>query len=74
MVIGGLWLISFNLASNVFIIAAMAATWYFSQNDDGVSIFTGFCWAYTYHIGSLAFGSFFVALIWFIQIILNYIY
>lgn len=30
MIIGGLWLISFNLASNIFVIAAMAATWYFN--------------------------------------------
>ncbi len=65
MVMGGLWLISFNLATNIFVIASMAATWYFSQSD-GINFWTGFCWAYTYHIGSLAFGSFIVALIWFI--------
>ena len=65
MILGGLWLISFNLASNVFVIAAMSATWYFSTGS-GINILTGFCWAYTYHIGSLAFGSFIVALIWFL--------
>ena len=44
----------------------MAATWYFSAADDGISLFRGMCWAYSYHLGSLAFGSFIIALIWFI--------
>ena len=65
-ILGGLWLISFTISTNIFTIAAMAATWYFSAADDGISMFRGMCWAYSYHLGSLAFGSFIIALIWFI--------
>lgn len=68
------WWISFQLASNIFVLSSMSASWYFSDDNDGVTFLTGFCWAYTYHIGSLAFGSLIIAILWFIQIILGYIY
>ena len=65
MVLAVLWYISFILASNVFVIAALAATWYFDPDRNGIYITTAVCWAWGYHLGSIAFGSLIVALIWF---------
>ena len=42
----------------------MAASWYFSDDKDGIYFLTGFFWAYTYHLGSLAFGSLLIAILW----------
>lgn len=74
MVFGYFWCVSFCLSTTIFVIAAMAASYYFDPKRQGVNILRAFCWAHTYHLGSLAFGSFIIALIWFIQLILNYIY
>ena len=74
MVFGCLWCVSFSLSSNIFVISAMAASFYFDPKKQGVNILRAFCWAYTYHLGTLAFGSCIIALIWFIQLILTYFY
>ena len=58
------WLVSFTLSTNIFILAAISATWYFDPSKEGISILRAFIWAYTYHLGSLAFGSLIIALIW----------
>ena len=53
----------------------MTAGWYFGRYEGwGIGLCKALGWAYTYHVGSLAFGSFLIALLWFIQLILNYIY
>jgi len=77
-----LWLMAFILMMQVFIIAAAACVWYFQQGDYQEAtnkskrnpLCTAYCWAFTYHMGSIAFGSFILAVIWAIQIILEYIY
>lgn len=51
-------------------------SWYFSHNSDAegdASFSDGFKWIFQYHLGSLAFGSFIVALVWMIRIIFEYI-
>lgn len=61
-----LWIVSFLEAYNLFVLVSTACIWYFEvSSQDGVrkpinrSYFRGI----RFHIGSLAFGSFIVALI-----------
>lgn len=75
MIFALLWAVSFNLSANMFVVATMTAGWYFGRYEGwGIGLCKALGWAYTYHVGSLAFGSFLIALLWFIQLILNYIY
>jgi hypothetical protein len=60
-------------------VAVTACIWYFTgQGSDSkgekpsFSVFSGFKWAFTYHMGSLAFGSFLIAVITFIRIVFEY--
>ena len=70
-----LWGISFNFSQETFSIAAMSSSWYFERKDKGnVSSLTVICWSFTYHIGTLAFGSFLIAVLWLIQAVLSYLY
>lgn len=70
----GIWCFSFTLSSNIFIISCLATSWYFDPKKHGISIPRAFCWSYTYHIGSIAFGSLILSIIWTIQLLLTYIY
>jgi len=66
---------------NVFVIAAAAVIWYFQQGDDQEGgpksksnpCCKGYCWAFFTHCGSVAFGSFILAVIWAIQIMMHYL-
>jgi solute carrier family 44 protein 1 (choline transporter-like protein)/choline transporter-like protein 2/4/5 len=68
---GGLWGAAFISACNQFIIASAACIWYFSprsvdnENDKDVdAAITKSVWRlFRYHLGSLAFGSFLVAVV-----------
>ena len=70
---GTLWVNAMLMAITVFVIAAACAVWYFSKSpgmrDLDSPIATGFWMAFRYHFGTLAFGSFILALVQFIQII-----
>lgn len=69
------WGISFYMSANIFVLAAMSAGWYFGRYDgQSVGLCTAIWWAYFYHLGTLAFGSFIIALLWFAQLVLNYMY
>lgn len=73
---GLLWVMALILACNSFVIICAVSMWYFSHNSDTKatsSIFKGIVWIFRYHLGSLAFGSFLIALIWFIRIIFEYL-
>ena len=70
-----LWLVSFNFSQETFSIAAMASSWYFERfSEINVGAFTSIGWSFSYHVGTLAFGSVLIAILWFIQLILAYIY
>jgi len=81
MVFGFLWLVSFLIACNEFVIIVSSITWYYSDktipDDDGIpgdsDVRVGFAWTYRYHMGSLAFGSFILTIIWIIRIIFEYV-
>ncbi len=81
MVFGFFWIVSFLIACNEFVVIVSAITWYFSdktiEDDDGIpgdsDVKYGFWWSVRYHMGSLAFGSFILAVVWIIRIIFEYI-
>ena len=81
MVFGFIWIIALLVTMNEFVVIVSAVTWYYSdktiEDDDGIpgdsDVSYGFKWMFRYHFGSLAFGSFILALVWMIRIIFEYI-
>jgi len=72
MFFGFLWIMAFILACAQFVIIVGVCSWYFSHNSDAegdASFMDGLKWIFQYHLGSLAFGSFIVAVVWMIRII-----
>lgn len=75
MLFGLLWGVSYLIANKQHTIAVLACDWYFNRFDNwDFSLFTAYGWGFWYHLGSLALGSFFVALLWLVQLILSYFY
>lgn len=73
---GVLWVNAFIIALEQFILASSVCIWYFSaESDSGPQrpISRSIWRALFYHLGSLAFGSFILAVIWTIKYILMYI-
>ena len=72
-VFGTLWCNAMLIAIAVFVIAAACAIWYFGKSpgmkDMDTPVATGFRMSFRYHFGTLAFGSFILALVQFIQLI-----
>lgn len=80
MVFGMFWLTAFIMAANEFALIAGTVTWYFSpkiDTGDGIpgeaDVTTGLWWTYRYQCGTLAFGSFILAVIWTIRAIFEYV-
>ena len=75
MFFGILWIAAFLKAKTSFIVMVSASTYYFDSNEDkdgNAEVGLGFKYAYMYHAGSLAFGSFIIALIQFIRAVFMY--
>lgn len=72
----GLWHVAFIVNFSNFVLVGVACLWYFASNRNslGSPIMKMFGWGLTYHIGTIAVGSFLLALIWTVQIILEYIH
>jgi hypothetical protein len=78
---GIFWLMAFLISSNEFVIIVSTCTWYFSRkdipDDDGIpgdsDVMKGFIWSIRYHPGSIAFGSFLLALVWVIRALFEYV-
>lgn len=68
-----LWSNALLQAIAVFVIASACAVWYFSKSPNmqelDSPVCSGFWMTFRYHFGSLAFGSFILALVQFIQFI-----
>lgn len=63
---GYLWLNAFIISCQMFVIAATCGQWYFSCKSDASgsgSTLKSIHWVYRYHLGSLAMGSFLIALV-----------
>lgn len=81
MLFGIFWFLAFIVACNEFVVTVATCTWYFSRKDksdvDGIpgdsSVWKGYWWSVRYHAGSLAFGSFLLAIIWFIRALFEYV-
>jgi hypothetical protein len=79
-VFGLLWVMAFIICVQQFMIASLACMWYYSGQGEEmsdargeVSVCTAFKWAIWYHVGSIAMGSFLIALITFIRLVFEYI-
>lgn len=74
-VFGLFWIAELLAAVFNYALIVGVCTWYFTSHGDtrgSLSIFKGFWWSVRYNLGSLAFGSFILALIWTIRIIFEY--
>lgn len=70
------WLFEFLQALFQYVMIVAVCTWYFSSTNDtrgDFSLSTGLWWAVRYNAGSLAFGSFILAIIWMIRVIFEYV-
>ncbi|CAI6349795.1 unnamed protein product [Macrosiphum euphorbiae] len=69
------WVIEFIIGCQHMIIAGSVATWFFTRNKDNVSspISTSISYLFNYHMGSVALGSFIIAVLQIIRAILNFI-
>jgi len=72
---GFLWMANFFVACQHMVIAGAVAGWYFCRDKKklGMPILSSFIRLVRYHIGSVAFGSFIIALIQLIRIIMAYV-
>lgn len=72
---GYLWMNAFIIGVCQFVISAACAIWYFTSTSDSNgsgSLTKGFYWVFRYHLGSIAFGSFLIAVVQMIRIIFEY--
>lgn len=63
---GLFWVVAFLMCLQKFIIAAAATLWYFDPIDDGskdVSVMEAMSWGLWYHCGTIAMGSFIIAVV-----------
>ena len=76
---GFFWVVAFLLAVEQFVIGATCCMWYYNRGGDdtstsgSVSISLAFGWSVRYHLGSLAMGSFLIAVISLIRAIFEYL-
>jgi choline transporter-like protein 2/4/5 len=74
-VFGLFWIAELLAAIFHYALIVGVCTWYFTSTADSrgsFSLFKGFWWALRYNLGSLALGSFILALIWVIRIVFEY--
>lgn len=69
------WLIAYITYTSQFVVQVSAASYYFNSNgshEGDAEVMKGFKFAYLNHIGSLAMGSFIIAIIWLLKVIFIY--
>ena len=72
MFFGLLWIVNFLKAQSSFITMVATSTYYFDSNKDRdgeADVGLGFRFAFLFHAGSIALGSFIIALIQFIRVV-----
>jgi len=74
-IFGGFWITQFVIACQHVTIAGAVSTWYFTREKSSLRfpILVGLKNLIRYHLGSVAFGSFIIALIKFIRMIMAYV-
>jgi len=74
-VFGLFWINAFIIGCTEFIIGASACLWYFECNTDSKgkgTVMRGFHWLWRYHMGSIAFGAFCIAICQMIRFLFEY--
>jgi len=69
------WINAFIIGCTEFIIGCSACIWYFECNTDTKgkgTVMTGFRWLVRYHLGSIAFGAFVIAVCQMIRFLFEY--
>lgn len=79
-VFGLFWILSFIMAMQVFITSCTACMWYFTgEGSDAVSYRQVYSstmavkWAFMYHAGSMAMGSFLVAVVTVVRLVMEFL-
>lgn len=75
-VFGLFWIAEFLSAFFQYVIIVGVCTWYFSSSEmqaGNLALSKGVYWALRYNFGSLAFGSFLLAIIWTIRLVFEYV-
>eukprot|EP01015_Nassula_variabilis_P032901 TRINITY_DN779_c0_g1_i6.p1 TRINITY_DN779_c0_g1~~TRINITY_DN779_c0_g1_i6.p1 ORF type:complete len:357 (-),score=60.90 TRINITY_DN779_c0_g1_i6:124-1155(-) len=72
-IFGCFWNIALSLAFCEFILASACAIWYFQRQDKPFYILPSIKRAIFNHLGSLAFGSFILAIVWTVKLWLEYL-
>lgn len=70
------WMMEFLLAISNYALLSSVCTWYFTSSQDTRGTFSirrGIWWGIRYNMGSLALGSFLLAVVWMIRIVFEYI-
>lgn len=70
-----MWVNALIIGCCQFVISAAAAIWYFTSSSDtngSGSVCRGVWWIIRYHLGTIAFGSFLIAVVQLIRIIFEY--
>jgi hypothetical protein len=73
------WVVAYLICLQQFVIAAMTCMWYFQAEDlasgekTPASVCTALKWGNWYHCGTIAFGSFIIALVTMIRVVFEYI-
>jgi hypothetical protein len=75
-----IWLMQLASATSQFVLAFIVKSWYFApyEGDDkpnipSCSLVKGYVTAWMYHLGSLAYGSFIITVLFFTRVVLNQI-
>ena len=74
-IFGLFWVTAFLIGVTQFIIACSACIWYFECSTDSKGAGTvgrAFYWSYRYHLGSVAFGSFIIAVCQMMRFLFEY--
>lgn len=75
-VLGLFWISELLAAIFMYMQIVGVCTWYFSstyKKRGNFSLFKGLWWSFRYNFGSLAFGSFLLAVVWCVRAIFEYI-
>ena len=69
------WVVAYIICLQQFIIASLTCMWYFNGQGDSkgrVSVLLSIKWGAWYHCGSIAMGSFLIALVTMIRVMFEY--
>lgn len=77
---GFFWIVAWIIAVQLFVTCCSVCLWYFGghgsdegeQGDKPMGVFISIKWAFRYHLGSLAWGAFIIAIVTTIRVVFEY--